>query len=140
MGEGNCRKCGCTSFTWNPVSAARKLRCEYNHDHNDSCYVTEALRNCTCGHHYNYHGWANQKTINGRIGEKKQNKRLRTNGYGHFYLRSNKIIKNCFFFWWYNNFWLKFTSSNSLFFFDWSTYLVKKYKTLNLLSKKWRTN
>ena len=50
-----CSKCSCSSFCWNPASFIRKLRCELDHNHNDSCYKREALRNCTCGHHYNYH-------------------------------------------------------------------------------------
>ncbi|CAK5008275.1 unnamed protein product [Meloidogyne enterolobii] len=50
-----CSKCGCTGFCWNPVSSLRKLNCDLNHDHCSACYSHEALRNCTCGHHWNYH-------------------------------------------------------------------------------------
>ena len=50
-----CRRWGSKFFVPNLVSTIRKLRCEIKHNHNDSCYQTEALRNCTCGHHWNYH-------------------------------------------------------------------------------------
>ena len=35
---GKCSRCGCQAFCWNPASTARKLRCELQHSHNDSCY------------------------------------------------------------------------------------------------------
>lgn len=50
-----CSRCGCKGYFWNPASFIRKLRCETAHNHRDSCYVKEALLNCTCGHHRNYH-------------------------------------------------------------------------------------
>jgi hypothetical protein len=68
-----CRKCGCTWFCPNPVSAIQKLysgseaTLGYNGpagkvgvtipgmpgQDNKSDQV--AYRNCTCGHHWNYH-------------------------------------------------------------------------------------
>lgn len=43
------RKCMCSGFSWNPASAARKV-----FDSNPDT-KRDALRNCGCGHHYNYH-------------------------------------------------------------------------------------
>lgn len=71
--SGKCRKCGCTGYRWNPVSAGQKLfsggsasvsvggknaqaqasiqglPVQDNHS-NQTAY-----RNCFCGHHQNYH-------------------------------------------------------------------------------------
>lgn len=66
---GKCKKCGCTGFFWNPVSAVQKLASgttgTYSSDGNTVNYQTMAsqdnksdqvaYKNCTCGHHYNYH-------------------------------------------------------------------------------------
>ena len=64
---GKCSKCGCKSFFWNPVSAAQKLMSGSSANYNDGkvSYQTMpaqdnksdqvAYKNCTCGHHYNYH-------------------------------------------------------------------------------------
>lgn len=43
---GGCRKCGCTHFIWNGVSEIEKTWLDKNE---------QAHRNCTCGHHRNYH-------------------------------------------------------------------------------------
>jgi hypothetical protein len=51
MGGGECRKCGCQKFRWDPLSAVKKLGDVLSqNDGND-----EAFRNCLCGHHFNYH-------------------------------------------------------------------------------------
>lgn len=66
---GKCKKCGCTGFFWNPVSAAQKLAsgttASYSNNGATVNYQTMpnqdnksdqvAYKNCTCGHHYNYH-------------------------------------------------------------------------------------
>ena len=68
---GKCSKCGCTGFFWNPVSAAQKFMSGSTGNYNDGkvsgSYQTMpsqdnksdqvAYKNCTCGHHYNYHSW-----------------------------------------------------------------------------------
>lgn len=46
-----CRKCGCTNFVWNPVSAAEKLW----DDVRGSERQDRGYRVCTCGHHINCH-------------------------------------------------------------------------------------
>ena len=43
---GGCRKCGCKHFVWNGVSEIEKTWLDKN---------DQAHRNCTCGHHRNYH-------------------------------------------------------------------------------------
>jgi len=43
---GGCRKCGCKKFIWNGVSEIEKTWLDKNE---------QAHRNCTCGHHRNYH-------------------------------------------------------------------------------------
>lgn len=72
-----CRKCGCQSFIWNPVSAAQKgwsgsspsvsgsanskvVSGTINFQAStlpsqDNKSDQTAYRNCFCGHHYNYH-------------------------------------------------------------------------------------
>jgi len=75
---GKCCKCGCKKFVWNPVSAAEALRDRigrrvektevqmsedgthatlksYPSINTDIHNSRDALRNCLCGHHYNYH-------------------------------------------------------------------------------------
>ena len=66
---GPCRKCGCKSFYWNPVSGFQKLvsggKVSGNINGVEISYQTQAnmdnktdqaaYRNCFCGHHYNYH-------------------------------------------------------------------------------------
>ena len=70
---GKCKKCGCTSFFWNPASAAQKLLSGSEHQvkykgpevefgstfkgmsSQDNKSDQVAYRNCSCGHHYNYH-------------------------------------------------------------------------------------
>lgn len=66
---GPCRKCGCKSFLWNPVSGFQKLvsggKASGNIKGVEFSYQTQpnmdnktdqaAYRNCLCGHHYNYH-------------------------------------------------------------------------------------
>ena len=68
---GKCRKCGCTSFFWNPMSFGQKMMSGSNWDVSspdqsvkgnvqfmkgqDNKSDQVAYRNCTCGHHYNYH-------------------------------------------------------------------------------------
>ena len=73
---GKCKNCGCKSFLWNGYSAAMKLfqssaptRVEINAQGNVAVVKVggsvewvnngvsdkHALRNCTCGHHWNYH-------------------------------------------------------------------------------------
>jgi hypothetical protein len=51
MGGGECRKCGCQQFKWNPVSAAEKLWDDVKGNNRKD----RAFRNCLCGHHYNCH-------------------------------------------------------------------------------------
>ena len=75
----SCTKCACTKFVWNPVSAAQKLFSgtktdievgvkneKYNANANvkvsnqgmpyqDNKSDQVAFRNCTCGHHKNFH-------------------------------------------------------------------------------------
>jgi hypothetical protein len=71
--SGKCRKCGCTAYQWNPVSAAQKLFSgsqvsvsgnvkSVNAQANASGLPLQdnksdqtAYRNCMCGHHANYH-------------------------------------------------------------------------------------
>jgi len=43
---GECRKCGCKHFKWNGVSEIEKTWLGKD---------DQAHRNCTCGHHRNYH-------------------------------------------------------------------------------------
>ncbi len=65
-----CRKCGCTWFCPNPVSSAQKFisGMEANigvkgkigvsaqgMSYQDNKSDQVAYRNCTCGHHWNYH-------------------------------------------------------------------------------------
>lgn len=60
-----CRKCGCKKFKWNPVSAAQKLfsGSKYEKDGitvqglplQDNKSDQVAYKNCTCGHHRNFH-------------------------------------------------------------------------------------
>lgn len=74
---GPCKKCKCSSFLWNPVSAAEALadrigrrlptseiqvtavvvsaKTAVTGQSVDIHNSRDALRNCTCGHHYNYH-------------------------------------------------------------------------------------
>ena len=66
---GKCKKCGCTGFFWNAVSAGQKIfsgsTAQYSNKGATINYQTMpaqdnksdqvAYRNCTCGHHYNYH-------------------------------------------------------------------------------------
>jgi len=70
---GKCKKCGCKSFFWNPVSAAQKLfsgsetTVGYKGPQGqvestfkgmpsqDNKSDQVAYKNCSCGHHYNYH-------------------------------------------------------------------------------------
>ena len=74
----SCRKCGCKKYQWNPVSAAQKLfsgsKIEVKGEvktgqvnvsgnfstqgmpYQDNKSDQVAYRNCTCGHHKNYHG------------------------------------------------------------------------------------
>lgn len=67
--KSGCSKCGCKSFSWNPVSAGQKLLSGINVNLNfgvvsgslstmssqDNTSKQVAYKNCTCGHHYNYH-------------------------------------------------------------------------------------
>ncbi len=43
---GGCSQCGCRHFKWNVVSEIEKTWLDKN---------DQAHRNCTCGHHRNYH-------------------------------------------------------------------------------------
>lgn len=71
----SCRKCGCKSFFWNPVSAFQKgvsgssLSATVPGPRGSSISAAAgtlptqdnrssqtAYRNCMCGHHQNYHG------------------------------------------------------------------------------------
>lgn len=70
---GKCKKCGCTGFFWNVVSAGQKWYSGTSSSVNlsykgvgiqgsvkgmspqDNKSDQVAYRNCTCGHHYNYH-------------------------------------------------------------------------------------
>lgn len=70
---GKCKKCGCKGYFWNPVSAAQKglsgfsLSFEFKNKklwgggspgfmaYQDNKSDQVGYRNCTCGHHYNYH-------------------------------------------------------------------------------------
>ncbi len=71
--SGKCRKCGCTQYRWNPVSAAQKLVSGSSASVSvggngkgaqasisglplqDNKSDQTAYRNCLCGHHQNYH-------------------------------------------------------------------------------------
>ncbi len=66
---GKCKKCGCTGFMWNPVSALQKfnsgstttntqdgtVKTTQSMPNQDNKSDQTAYRNCLCGHHYNYH-------------------------------------------------------------------------------------
>ena len=70
----SCRKCGCKKYSWNPVSAAQKFfsgsttevkvekgpvtvtHSTQGMPYQDNKSDQVAYRNCTCGHHKNYHG------------------------------------------------------------------------------------
>ena len=72
-----CSKCGCSGFCWNPVSAVAKVFDKFKPSTveleagttwkiadingkvtwvtSDDAPSANAYRNCTCGHHWNYH-------------------------------------------------------------------------------------
>ena len=51
--RGGCLKCGCRKYHWNPVSAVNKAVGIYKGSNYNA--EVDAYRNCTCGHHKNYH-------------------------------------------------------------------------------------
>jgi hypothetical protein len=71
--SGKCRKCGCTKYEWNPVSAVQKVASGFQISVSGDGKVISgqisasglplqdnksdqtAYRNCMCGHHANYH-------------------------------------------------------------------------------------
>jgi hypothetical protein len=71
--SGKCRKCGCTKYEWNPVSAVQKVASGFQISVSGDGKVISgqisasglplqdnksdqtAYRNCMCGHHVNYH-------------------------------------------------------------------------------------
>ncbi len=71
--SGKCRKCGCTGYSWNPVSSVQKFVSGSNASVSasgkgisgqasisglplqDNKSDQTAYRNCMCGHHKNYH-------------------------------------------------------------------------------------
>ena len=46
-----CRKCKCKRFRWNPWSTIKTIIDVVRNDDDDR----NAMRNCLCGHHINYH-------------------------------------------------------------------------------------